>query len=89
MILHSGTYCKEKSEPSSVFLVQFSKSLQPEEEKEVNLFRRNPVQLPLLEYYVMHGFSQRYQRRLKTLYFLYLPLLVSTESKRLDHWSAK
>lgn len=30
------TYCKGKSEPASVFLVQFSGSPQPEEEREVN-----------------------------------------------------
>lgn len=29
------TYCKGKSEPASVFLVQFSGSPQPEEEREV------------------------------------------------------
>lgn len=37
VILHRGTHCREKSELSSVFLVPFSESLQPEEEKEVNM----------------------------------------------------
>lgn len=41
MILLSKTYCKERNEPSSVFLAQSSEFLQPKEEGEINFMQQN------------------------------------------------